>query len=285
VLLERAGSLLEIPRSSRRTRMPDSQLRDPELIIALLQQLRQRLETGPKEVLAEAEAFYESLGSHAPADTFDDREYFLGEFALLAATASRVLFRRDDAHRWLARAEASCIATVGAEAQACRFAFQKIALRIEERQYEEVLELAPKWAQTAKNLGLSEEEIKFLFLHGAALREVDRLEEAASVFQDIGERSRHVAKPDFEALAECNLVECRRSQAHLERAIAHAERAIALLVLVGDVHLARDRWLLGGVLREQGRLSDALAAYRALRKEEEDFLRKAERPDESIRPA
>jgi tetratricopeptide (TPR) repeat protein len=285
VLRERADSLLDIPRSSRRTRLPETHLRDPELLIALLQQLTRRLETAPKEALADAESFYETLGRQSPTDSSDDREYFLGEFALLAATACRVLFRRDDAHRWLARAEASCIATVGAETQACRFAFQKIALRIEERQHDEVLELAPKWAQTAKNLGLAEEVTKFLFLHAAALREVGRIEDAATGFQDISEHSRRTAKPSFEALAECNLVECRRSQGDLARAISHAEKAIALLVLVGDVHLAKHRWLLGGVLREQGRLSDALATYRGLRKEQQESLAREEPPAGSNRPA
>jgi hypothetical protein len=285
LLLERADRVLGIPRSSRRTRVPDSQLRDPELVLALLQQLTRRLETAPKEALAEAEGFYEALGSHTPADASDDREYFLGEFALLAATSCRMLFRRDDAHRWLARAEATCIATVGTEAQACRFAFQKIALRIEERQHEEVLEFAPKWAQTARNLGLAEEEIKFLFLNAAAMREVGRLDESASVLQDIVERSCRIANHSFEALAECNLVDCRRSQGDLPGAISHAERAIALLVLVGDVHLMKHRWLLGGVLREQGRLLDALAAYRGLRKKQEEALAKEQRPAGSTSPA
>lgn len=59
----------------------------------------------------------------------DERDYFLGEFALTAGTANRVLFRAAEAKLWFQRAEANFALVQNANAHWARVAYQRLSTR------------------------------------------------------------------------------------------------------------------------------------------------------------
>src|SRR5215831_288922 len=131
------------------TRSPSQyHLEDPEVLLCVSEILRQRHETSPSNVRDHAECFFRFLSeTKVQIGLFDERDYFLGEFALIAGTASRFLFHRDEACRWFDRAESKFVLTANNASHVARLAYQRLALRLEQRQFEEVLELAPHWFQ------------------------------------------------------------------------------------------------------------------------------------------
>ena len=120
-------------------------------------------------VREDAEFFYSFIERSAPEiGLHDERDYFLGELALMAGTASRVLFKVSDAKLWFQRAEASFSLVQNANAHWARVAYQRLALALEERNVEEVLELAPRWSNTFRRLDMLEDALKCRFLEGVA---------------------------------------------------------------------------------------------------------------------
>src|ERR1700687_470033 len=139
-----AERVLAAPIAERSARARELRLEDPELLLCVCEVLRSRLESSPATVRDDSEFFYQFL--EKPKRTvglFDEREYFLGELALTAGGACRFLFRREEAHRWFDRSEASFSLAINGLAHVARLAYQRLALAVEERRFEEVLELAP----------------------------------------------------------------------------------------------------------------------------------------------
>jgi hypothetical protein len=88
-----AEQLRSIPAPERLPRFAD-ELGQPEVVLSLCQLLDRNLEAEPARVMEDADFFYrqiESLACDLAAFLFDEREYYLGELALLAGTAGRVL--------------------------------------------------------------------------------------------------------------------------------------------------------------------------------------------------
>jgi tetratricopeptide (TPR) repeat protein len=254
----------------------DLQLEDPELLLSACEVLRSRLDSTPSVVRDESEFFFQFLRDpKRPIGHFDEREYFLGEFALLAGTASRILFHRDDARRWFSRAEANFVLTENGTPNIARLAYQKLALAMEERRLEEVLEAAPLWADTFTKLGMVENALKCLFLEGAALREMGETPKAVEVFQRIRKEATVAGNVRLLAVACGNLAQFHRVLGDLNEALVCAQAALPLLQQTDNrVNLAKLRWCVGDILREQGKKSESLDSYRsALRDSEEIGIR------------
>src|SRR5262245_35647857 len=101
-----------------------SKLEHPDTLLSTCEFLRGRLESDPASVREEAEFLYHFIEKpRRPIGLFDEREYFLGETALLAGTACRHLSRRQEAHLWFDRAEAGFRHTVNAEADLSRLGY------------------------------------------------------------------------------------------------------------------------------------------------------------------
>src|SRR5262249_3720461 len=118
------------------------QLGEPEVLLALCQVLDKNLESEPARILEDADFFYrhlESIPEGRSAFLFDESEYYLGELALIAGIASRVLAQREHARMWFDRAEAWFLLTSNSQADLSRVAYQRLALKIEEGRFDEVL--------------------------------------------------------------------------------------------------------------------------------------------------
>src|SRR5712692_2701786 len=114
-----ATKALATPISERAEKSAELHLDDPETLLPFLEALRRERETSPQRVLEETSYLYKLLNSmkpRYPADRFllDEREYFLGETAHIAGTASRLLALRDEARKWFDHAEGWYLATENA---------------------------------------------------------------------------------------------------------------------------------------------------------------------------
>ena len=101
--------------------------------------LRDRMSTSPASVRDEAEFLYRFIESpKREIGLFDERDYFLGETALLAGTAVPLSLEREEAWLWFDRAEAGFRHTMNAPGELSRLAYQRLAERLEERQLDVV---------------------------------------------------------------------------------------------------------------------------------------------------
>ena len=259
-----AERVLDVPISERAERVRELRFEHPEVLLALCEALTRRIETAPAVVAEDAEFFYGFLARPVrKIGEFDEREYFLGELALLAGGANRILFRRDEARRWFDRAESNFVRVANPSVHFARLAYQKLALAMEERRFDEVLELAPVWAESSRKLGLFDEASKCRFLEGIACRETGDFSKAAEVFREVYGEAQVGGDLKLLAPAANNLAQLYRLQGNPEGALDYARQALDLLKRSDNqVGLVKLRWCVGDILREQGKPIEAIDAYR-----------------------
>jgi tetratricopeptide (TPR) repeat protein len=264
---------LEVPVAERVERCEELRLRDPEVLLSVCEVLRTRLESAPLAVHDDAEFFFDFLTAcEQMVGHFDEHEYFLGELALIAGTACRVLFRKDETRRWFSRAEAKFVLTENGTANIARLAYQKLALAIEERRFEEVLEAAPVWAVTFRKLKMPESALKCLFLEGNVYRETGQTSKAIEVFSRICIEAESTRNVRLLALATGTLAQFHRLEGNLDDALLFAQKALPLLKQLDNrVNLAKLRWCVGDIVREQGNVAGALESYRSALMESEEI--------------
>jgi len=259
-----AEKTLATARSERQGLTGQLHLEDPEQLLALCELLRGRLESIPSEVREEAAFFYSFLEfPRRSIGSFDERDYYLGEFALIAGTACRVLSRRDEARHWFDRAETSLVLTHNASAHVARIAYQRLALRLEERQFDAIMELAPRWFECFSKLGLEEDALKCRFLEAHALKETERLSEAKDAFRRISEDAKALKADRLAAIAAQNVFQIHAFLGEVEEAIAEARQAAPILKRLNNrVNLAKLQLGVGYLLRGQGKLVESIEAFR-----------------------
>lgn len=245
------------------------QLEDPETLLCLCGELRDQLDKAPSGARDGAAFVYQFLETPPrPIGLFDEREYYLGEFALLAGTACRHLSRRDEARIWFDRAESGFRHTVNATADLARLAYQRLALRMEERQLDVVLELVPSLVQSFERLEMREDALKSRFLEGLALMEGEKLEKAREVFERICRDAEILGNQNLLGLGYTNLIQVFGLLGDSENAIETSRRAVPALSKAGNrIGLAKVQWGLAILLRETGQLQASIEAYRTAQRE------------------
>jgi tetratricopeptide (TPR) repeat protein len=254
------------------------ELDDPETLLSLCILLRPRLESAPGLVRDEAEFLYRFVENpKRQVGLFDERDYFLGEAALLAATACRYLSRRDEARIWFDRAEAGFRHTINAVGDLSRLAYQRLAERLEERQFEVVLEMLPPLQETFRELEMHDEALKCRFLAGLALMESDELSESVRVFDEIVEEAERLGNARLLASAYANLTHIFGMMGKAESALAASAKAIPVLRRLDDrIALAKVQWGIATLLRETGQLEASIDAYRTAQTEFESIGMRAD---------
>ena len=273
-----AERVLATPISERRARAAELALEDPETLLAMCALLRERRETAPAAVRDEAEFLYRFVENpRRPIGLFDEREYFLGELALIAGTACRHLSRREEAHLWFDRSEAGFRHTINAVGDLSRLAYQRLAERLEERQVDVVLELLPSLTESFRSLEMGEDVLKCRFLEGLALMETDELPKAIDLFQDIAREAASMGNARLLGTAYCNLTHLYGMLGDVDGARESAAKAVPVLQRLGDrVALAKVQWGLATLLRETGQIAASIGAYRQAQQDFESIGMRAD---------
>jgi tetratricopeptide (TPR) repeat protein len=246
---------------------------DHEALLAVWGTLRRRLYRAPAAVRSEAEHLYKLLNETSHESGWsEERAYLRVEFAFLAGMTSRILFHRRDSWRWLERVAANIALAANSATHAARLEYHRLALRVEERHFDEVLELGPRLLDWFKKLRLTEDAVKCRFLLGAALQETSRSEKAIEELKTAYREAKSLGNMELMSMALCNLTMYYRTFGDLKQALLHGQRAFPYLQQSGNrVNLAKFRWAVGDILREQGRLGEAAAAYREAVAESEEI--------------
>jgi tetratricopeptide (TPR) repeat protein len=268
-----ANRILTVAISERAARAEDLRLEDPDVLLSFCSRLRNLIDSSPARVRDEAEFGYRFILTPSRAiGLFDEREYFLGELALLAGTACRHLSRRDEARVWFDRSEAGFRHTMNAVADLSRLAYQRVALRMEERSLDVVLELVPSLVDSFRKLAMPEEELKARFLEGLALMESERLPEAIEIFHQICRDAESLGNEKLLATAYANLTHIYGMLGDASHAIEASRHAIPILRRLDDrIVLAKVQWGLARLLRETGQLPASIEAYRAAQQDFEQI--------------
>ncbi len=276
--LRAAERVLATPVGDRAARAHALHLEDPETLLAVCGLLRDRMSTSPASVREEAEFLYRFIESpRREIGLFDERDYFLGEMALLAGTACRCLSEREDAWLWFDRAEAGFRHTMNAVGELSRLAYQRLAERFEERQLDVVLELLPSLVESFQKLGMPEDALKCRFLEGLALVETDRAAAAVRVFNEICVEAEALGSDKLLGEAYVNLIHAHGMLGEADVAIEASCRAIPILKRLDDrIGIAKVHWGLAILLREGGHYSAAIDSYRKAQDEFETIGMRAD---------
>ena len=268
--MKAAERVLATPFEERTVRARSLHLEDPETLLAICGTLRERMGSNPAAVKNEAEFLYRFIESpRREIGLFDERDYFLGEAALLAGIACRCLSQREEAWIWFDRAEAGFRHTMNAPAEMSRLSYQRLAERFEERQLDLVIELLPSLIESFQKLGMREDALKCRFLEGLALYEKDEPGASIQVFNAICREAEELGSETLLAEAYVNLIQAHGMLGEADAAIEASRRAIPLLRdLDNRISLGKVHWGLATLLRQEGRLREAIDSYR---KAQEDF--------------
>jgi tetratricopeptide (TPR) repeat protein len=265
-----AQELRATPPSERLPRFAD-ELGHPEVLLAICQLLDRSLEAEPARVMEDAEFFYkdvEGRDSESTSFLFDEREYFLGELALLAGTAGRVLGRRDQARTCFDRAEAWFLLTSNSQADLSRVAYQRLALKIEEGRFDEVLRTVRPVLESFDRLRAPESRLKCKVLEAIAYKETSQLSEALKVFRSVLEDARAIGSSRLLCSCYVNIVQIHAISGETDAALMLAKEALPLLRTSNNrKDIAKLQWGIANLLRVEGRLSLAVDAFRVAQKE------------------
>lgn len=268
--MQAAERVLATPFDERLQKVRTLHLEDPETLLALCGLIRERMSASPAPAKEEAEFLYRFIEKpRREIGLFDERDYFLGETALLAGMACRCLSEREEAWIWFDRAEAGFRHTMNAPAEMSRLSYQRLAERFEERQVDLVLELLPPLVESFQKLGMPEDALKCRFLEGLALFEKDDPVSAIRVFNAIRDEAEAIGSRTLVADSYVNLVHAHAMLGEADAAMEASRRAIPILrELDNRISLAKIHWGLATLLREGGRVEEAIDSYR---KAQEDF--------------
>ncbi len=240
----------------------DATLADGDVLSAIHALLWDLINSRPSDVASDGAAIYSWLSSRAERDFFfDERSYFLGEAALLAAGALRLLGRRDETERWLDRADASFRHTVAPAAHLARVSYIRLTLRYDMRRHEEVLELIPSVALTFRKLGMGRDLLKCKFLEAMSMKELGRIDEAAVGLDRLA--GCEGIDGGLAGTALVNLGNLRSEQGSLDLAISAYTQALPLLRAANRFAALADlKLMLGGTLQRAGDISGAILSFR-----------------------
>jgi tetratricopeptide (TPR) repeat protein len=260
----RAIDYLSAPVAERTESDVSSALSHPDVVMEVCRQLRSVWDTEAPRVAEESEYAYRWVDSTNELGVFDERDYFRGEFALIAGGACRHLGRLDEAETWLDKSDAAFSLTVNPAPNLASVRYARVALHYARMKYERVIELAPELVETFNRLGMSPEALKAGLVYALALRCVGRSEECLAVLNRLASSDASGREAQVTALIKLHQGE----QLMALGRISEAGRALQEGANLVDgskpsLQLAYLHAVLGEALQLEGRLNDASAAYRA----------------------
>jgi tetratricopeptide (TPR) repeat protein len=244
-------------------------LGSPDILMAICAQLRHKRDLAPALVEKEAADVYQWIARPTcDLGLFDERDYFLGETALLAGGACRQLGRREEAFLWLDRAEAGFRHTMNPAPGLSNVAYARLAIRFEMGRYPDVLELMPSLETSFVKLRMPLEAAKCRLLLAMTLKQLGENAKAIEVLDQNSCTAGLEADPFLHSRMLAELGDLRQLEGQFDLALKAFQEALSLLEgrelsLAGaDLKL-----YVGGVYSALGSAADACDAYRAAQRE------------------
>lgn len=259
----RATAYLEVA-TDERPALIDEVFSDCDVLTALFARLWDLINTAPATVANVAPQIYKWMSSRDEKQFFfDERDYFLGESALLAAGSHRLLGKREETERWLDRADANFRHTVAPAAHLARVSYTRLTLRYDTHRHDDLLELIPSVTLTFKKLGMLNDYAKCEFLQAMSLKEIGQVEEAASVFERLALGNHGAIDSSLAGMALVNLGGLRSEQGFFDKATLAYAQAVPLLQQAKRFSALADlKMMLGGTLLKTGQVAAAIEAFR-----------------------
>jgi tetratricopeptide (TPR) repeat protein len=264
-----ARDFLAIPIDQRSDSDREHFLGSPDVLLAICSILRGRRDLAPTVVESEAIDAYRWISRpECELGLFDERDYFLGEVCLLAAAASRQLGKREDAFRWLDRAEAGFRHTMNPAPGMANVAYVRLALRYEMGRYDDVLELSPSLESSFSKLRMPLEGVKCRLLRAMTLKQTGHHSSAIDLLGALCDEGTASADPFLGARILAELGDSQQLEGRLDLAMKAFQEALSLLP-EPEVSLAKAdlKLYVGGVHKALGALSDATEAFRAAQRD------------------
>jgi tetratricopeptide (TPR) repeat protein len=257
-----ARAYIATPPDGRSEEAVAETLANPDCVLAICANLKGRCDVEPMAVYEEAARLYRWVETNEGSLVlFDERDYFLGESALVAGNAARQLGKRDEAECWLDRAEASFRHTVNPAPLLANAAYARLALHYDRRQYQRVFELLPSLRASYRKLGMTRELLKCDFLAAMALKESSKVEEALDKLQEIAADRALANEPDLEALVLLHFGELLSSTGRYAEAVSClrevSKRETSRTQPLVAAHL---KSAMAEAFRQQGMLAEAVEA-------------------------
>lgn len=266
-----AEQFLGTPIEERKQRIGEFHLDQSETLLAVCQLLEERKESTPAGVAEDAEFTYqllENLPASSGSFLFDEREYYLGELALLVGTACRFLSHRDQARKWFDRAEIWFLLTANAHGDIARLAYQRLALKMEERLFDEVLRTVPALLEAFERMKATESCLKCRSLRAIALKETGQSEEALRVFRALSLEAQALGSEKLLGSAHVNMIQLHATLGEADEALQLARETMPLLRRLNNrSDMAKLQWGIGDLLRTQGKFQAAVDTFRAVQEE------------------
>lgn len=237
---------------------------DPEVLSSICKLLHEVWNSEPRLVAERASAVNRWLkGQEGKCGLFDERDYFLGETARLAANAFRLLGNYDEAEAWLQRAEAGFRHTINPGPLMAQVAYLRLALAYERHRGEEVLEVLPSLLKSFEKFGMRSEAAKTRFLEALTLKACSRNRESFDKFTSLAETLDQTAEPVLLAQSFVEIGAFLALEGEYDKAVTNYQKALPLLARSGVRPLvAHLKMAVGETLGLQGNLSAAAEAFR-----------------------
>ena len=239
-------------------------LADADVLLSLCNLLRDEADSAPTQVAEKAARLHSWISKTHPAvGFFDERDFFLGETALTAGNACRLLGRREETERWLDRADASFRHTLNAATNLARVAYARLSLRFEMRRYDDVLELLPSVALTFEKLGMVRELARCRFLEAMALKDLGRNDEAMAKLQVLVGNQEFCGEDAVRGMSLYNVGDLYGQASQFDLALHAYTEALPLLQRARRfIALADLKGMVADTLHRMGRVDESLESYR-----------------------
>jgi len=255
---------LDSPLSERSEELVEEVLGDPDAVLALLTQLRAVAERSPRLVAQEVIGVYENLVRRDSLGFFDERDYFIGEYALLAGSVLRLLGRRDEAEIWLDRAEGAFRHVINPGPALANTAYARLTLHYDSGRYERALESLPSLTQSFLKLNMDRERLKCRFLQAMCLKNSQRRGEAREELESMNCEPTLGADAGLHGMVLLNLGDLETQDGNPRAALELYRRALPLVQDSDQAFAAAHlKGLIAEALRADGNLSPAVQAFRS----------------------
>jgi len=262
-----ARQYLSTPEENRSVEFFEETFSNCDVLFSVCQILRDMIESDPAASVTEASVLYRwSTNPTSEVGLFDEREYMLGETALIAAKGSRLLGKFTDAERWLDRSEAAFRHTVNPAPSLAGIAFERLALRFASGRFDETLELLPSLKSSFSKLGMTVEHFKAQFLEAVTLRALGRVDEHFALLRGLEEAPGVRDCPSLHGQVLVHIGNHEAVLGQFEAAARTYEKALPI-VMRGNrpAALCELKWSIGNAYRGQGSLRRAIESYRVAR--------------------